>query len=64
MLKVKSWIWLVLAVITVVVRFIYGRKYEIQNGEFHISNGGLILTFFGVVFFLLFVFTQARKSKD
>lgn len=47
------------------VRFIYGRKYEIQNGEFHISNGGLILTVFGVVFFLLFAFARAaNKSKD
>jgi hypothetical protein len=64
MLKIKPWIWLVLAVITLVVRFIYGRKYEIQNGEFHISNGGLILVTITMVFFLLFAFTQARKPKD
>jgi len=64
-LIIKPWIWLILAVITIAVRFIYGRKYEIQNGEFHISNGGLILTVFGVVFFLLFVFARAaNKSKD
>lgn len=64
MLKVKPWIWLILAIVTLIVRFVYGRKYEIRNGEFQITNGGLILVTIAIVFFLLFVFTRAKKSKD
>lgn len=64
MLKVKPWIWLILAIVTLIVRFVYGRKYEIRNGEFQITNGGLILVTIAMVFFLLFVFTRAKKSKD
>ncbi|MEY4142124.1 MAG: hypothetical protein RLZZ68_1912 [Bacteroidota bacterium] len=64
MLKIKPWIWLILAIVTLIVRFVYGRKYEIRNGEFQITNGGLILVTIAMVFFLLFVFTRAIKSKD
>lgn len=64
MLKIKPWIWLIFAVVTLIVRFVYGRKYEIRNGEFQITNGGLILVTIAMVFFLMFVFTRARKSKD
>ena len=64
MLKIKPWIWLILAVITIVARFVYGRKYEMQKGEFHLSNGGVVLVVITLVFFLLFVITRAIKSKD
>jgi hypothetical protein len=64
MLKIKPWIWLILAIVTLIVRFVYGRKYEILNDEFQITNGGLILVTIAMVFFLLFVFTRAIKSKD
>ena len=64
MLKIKPWIWLILAIVILIVRFVYGRKYEIRNGEFQITNGGLILVTIAMVFFLLFVFTRAKKSKD
>ena len=43
MFKIKPWIWLILAVLTIVARFIYGRMYEMQKGEFHLSNGGVVL---------------------
>ncbi len=64
MWKIKPWIWLILAIVILIVRFVYGRKYEIRNGEFQITNGGLILVTIAMVFFLLFVFTRAKKSKD
>ena len=64
MLKINPWIWLILAVITIVARFVYGRKYEMQKGEFHLSNGGIALVVIAMVFFLVFVIIRAIKSKD
>jgi|LakMenE01Jun11ns_1017448.scaffolds.fasta_scaffold9451726_2 membrane protein implicated in regulation of membrane protease activity len=64
MFKIKPWIWLILAVLTIVARFIYGRMYEMQKGEFHLSNGGVVLVVITMVFFLLFVITRAIQSKD
>ncbi len=54
MLKIKPWTWLILAIVTILVRFVYGRKYEIRNGEFKITNGGLILVTIAMVFFFTF----------
>ena len=62
-LKIKPWIWLILAVVTLIVRFVYGRKYEIRNGEFQITNGGLILVTIAMVFFLLFVFNELVNTR-
>ena len=63
MLKIKPWIWLILAVITIVARFVYGRKYEMQKGEFNLSNGGVVLVVITLVFFFFLLSQEPLRLK-
>jgi hypothetical protein len=63
--KYKHWIWLFFAVIAATARFLYGRRYEIKNGEFTLSGIGILLTLVILFFFGMFIFFETiKKSKD
>jgi hypothetical protein len=63
--KYKHWIWLFFAVIALIARFFYGRRYEIKNGEFTLSGTGILLTLVILFFFGIFMFFEViKKVKD
>ena len=65
MRKNIHWIWLLFAILTLISRFVYGRKYEIKNDQFNLSNIGIVLTIIALLFFGLFVFFETiKKTKD
>lgn len=60
----KHWFWLLLALITLVIRFIYGRKYEIVDDQFRISSIGIFLVILGLIFFGVFLYFDVRKKNQ
>jgi hypothetical protein len=61
--KLLKWVYLTLSIATLVIRFLYGTKYEMKNEEFNISLTGIILTLLAVIFFILFAISNS-KSND
>jgi hypothetical protein len=63
--KLLKWVYLTLSIATLVIRFLYGTKYEMKNEEFNISLTGIILTLLAVIFFILFAISNSKsKSND
>ena len=63
MKKLIKSIFLLLSIVTIVLRFLYGTKYEMKNGEFNISSNGIILSIFAVLFFILFVILNSKSNN-
>ncbi|MBM3185197.1 MAG: hypothetical protein FJZ67_02770 [Bacteroidetes bacterium] len=65
--KTLKWISFVLAGIFLVVRFLYGKNNEFDaNGDFQLTNKGIVLTIIAVLFVILglaFDFLNSFKKK-
>jgi hypothetical protein len=55
MYKTLKLILLFVSLVTLVIRFIYGTKYEMKNGAFKISSTGITLTLIIVITFIVYV---------
>ena len=67
--NILKWIFGILAIILLIIRFIYGRKYEIDiNSKFTLSTNGILLASIGSIFCLIciifYVIDKDQKSRD